>query len=143
MIPLTSQDQFYTIRNLQRSPISQTSNWSWTFFCCLLQQTGSSFHNLPVEKYRTTSCCYFFLICSTVSIPLSPDKQVIGKRKIFFTGNLENCTNKILFAHSKGYFREFSSFLQCTNLLLVKVSYLNKFKLFYQIYIRLSKVYIE
>ena len=87
--------------------------------------------------------CCFLLTCSTITILLSPGKQVIYKRKIFFTGNLENYTNKILFAHSKGYFREFSSFLQCTNLLLVKVSYLNKFKLFYQIYIRLSKVYIE
>ena len=91
----------------------------------------------------STPYCYFFLICSTILIPLSPGKQVIYNRKIFFTANLENYTNKILFAHSKGYFREFSSFLQCTNLLLVKVSYLNKFKLFYQIYIRLSKVYIE
>ena len=32
MIPLIIQDQFYTIQNLQRSPISQTSNWSGTFF---------------------------------------------------------------------------------------------------------------
>ena len=32
MIPLIIQDQFYTIQNLQRSPIPQTSNWSGTFF---------------------------------------------------------------------------------------------------------------
>ena len=32
MIPLIIQDQFYTIQNLQRSPILQTSNWSGTFF---------------------------------------------------------------------------------------------------------------
>ena len=32
MIPLTIQDQFYTLQNLQRSPIPQTSNWSGTFF---------------------------------------------------------------------------------------------------------------
>ena len=32
MIPLIIQDQFYTIGNLQRSPIPQTSNWSGTFF---------------------------------------------------------------------------------------------------------------
>ena len=30
------------IQNLQRSPIPLTSNWSGTFFCCFLQQTGSS-----------------------------------------------------------------------------------------------------
>ena len=30
MIPLIIQDQFYTIQNLQRSPILQTSNWSGT-----------------------------------------------------------------------------------------------------------------
>ena len=32
MIPLIIQDQFYTIQNLQRSPIPQTSSWSGTFF---------------------------------------------------------------------------------------------------------------
>ena len=30
VIPLIIQDQFYTIQNLQRSPIPQTSNWSGT-----------------------------------------------------------------------------------------------------------------
>ena len=38
---LNSQDQFYTVQTFQRSPISQTSNWSGTFFCCFLQQTDS------------------------------------------------------------------------------------------------------
>ena len=42
VIPMIIQDQFYTIQNLQRSPIPQTSNRSGTFFCCFLQQTGSS-----------------------------------------------------------------------------------------------------
>ena len=32
VIPLIIQDQFYTIQNLQWSPIPQTSNWSGTFF---------------------------------------------------------------------------------------------------------------
>ena len=32
MISLIIQDQFYTIQNLQRSPIPQTSHWSGTFF---------------------------------------------------------------------------------------------------------------
>ena len=32
MIPLIIQDQFYTVQNLQRSLILQTSNWSGTFF---------------------------------------------------------------------------------------------------------------
>ena len=32
MIPLTIQDQFYSIQKLQRSPIPQTSNWLGTFF---------------------------------------------------------------------------------------------------------------
>ena len=40
-IMLNSQDQFYTVQTFQRSPISQTSNWSGTFFCCFLQQTDS------------------------------------------------------------------------------------------------------
>ena len=31
MIPLIIQDQFYTIQNIQRSPITQTSNWSGHF----------------------------------------------------------------------------------------------------------------
>ena len=30
--------------DLQRSPISQTSNWSGTFFCCFLQQIGSKIY---------------------------------------------------------------------------------------------------
>ena len=34
-------NQFGIIQVLQRSPISQTSNWSGTFFCCFLQKTGS------------------------------------------------------------------------------------------------------
>ena len=41
MIPLIIQGQSYTIQNLQRSPIPQNSNWSGTFFCYFLQQTGS------------------------------------------------------------------------------------------------------
>ena len=41
VIPLIIQDQFYTIQNLQRSPIPQTSNWSGTFFCFFLRQTSS------------------------------------------------------------------------------------------------------
>ena len=32
MIPLTIQDAFHTIQNLQRSPIPQIINWSGTFF---------------------------------------------------------------------------------------------------------------
>ena len=41
-----------SIQNLQRSPIPQTSNWSGTFFCCFLQQTGSSVWPLvtPLKK---------------------------------------------------------------------------------------------
>ena len=35
-------DSYTIIRVLQRSPIPQTSNWSGTFVCCFLQQTGSS-----------------------------------------------------------------------------------------------------
>ena len=32
MIPLITQDQYYTVQDLQRSPILQISNWSGTFF---------------------------------------------------------------------------------------------------------------
>ena len=32
MIPLIIQDQFFTVKNLQRSPIQQASNWPGTFF---------------------------------------------------------------------------------------------------------------
>ena len=48
MISLSIQDQLYTIQNLQRFPISQTSNWSGTFFCYFLQQTDSS--DLPAIR---------------------------------------------------------------------------------------------
>ena len=34
-------NQFGIIQVLHRPPIPQTSNWSRTFFCCFLQQTGS------------------------------------------------------------------------------------------------------
>ena len=63
--PLIIQDQFYTIQNLQRSPIQQTSNWSGTFFCCFLQQTGS--------KISTASGQYlcsgkeFFNLCQYIT----------------------------------------------------------------------------
>ena len=40
------------------SPIPQTSNWSWTFFCCFLQQTGSR-----NDFYLLYICIFFpFLI---------------------------------------------------------------------------------
>ena len=52
MIPLTIQDQFYTIQNLQRSPIPQTSNWSRTFFCRFLQQTGSRLYSIYIYNYK-------------------------------------------------------------------------------------------
>ena len=50
MISLIIQDQFYTVQNLQRSPIPQTSNWPGTFFCCFLQQTGSNTYHVSVYK---------------------------------------------------------------------------------------------
>ena len=72
MIPLIIQYQFYTIQNLQRSPIPQTSNWSGTFFCCLLQQTGSSNsgHRMEVASILASILflffarqCYFLFVC--------------------------------------------------------------------------------
>ena len=41
LIPLTIQDQFYTIQNLQRFLIPQTSDWSGTFLP-FLQKTSSN-----------------------------------------------------------------------------------------------------
>ena len=38
---LDSYNQFGIIQVLQRSTIPQTSNWSGTFLCCFLRQTGS------------------------------------------------------------------------------------------------------
>jgi hypothetical protein len=65
VIPLTIQDQFHTIQNLERSPIPQTSNWSslnWsgTFFAVFLQQTGSNrnsffFNNKMKKNTRSLS----------------------------------------------------------------------------------------
>ena len=52
MNPLIIQDQFFTVQNLQRSPTLQTSNWSGTFFCCFLQQTGSKKWCRYVETAR-------------------------------------------------------------------------------------------
>ena len=52
MIPLIIQDQFYTIQNLQRSPIPQKSNWSGTFFCSFFQQTGSTYLHAAPCTYK-------------------------------------------------------------------------------------------
>ena len=64
VIPQIIEDQFYTMRNLQRSPIAQTSNWFGTYFCCFIQQTASSFvpsdmklhnrnfHSLQYQSYN-------------------------------------------------------------------------------------------
>ena len=43
-------DQFGTIQNLQRAPISQTSNWSGIIFGHFLQQIGSRFSFLFPNK---------------------------------------------------------------------------------------------
>ena len=48
MIHLIIQDQFYTIQNLQRSPISQTSNWSGTFFAVSYSKPA-----LPYQQNNT------------------------------------------------------------------------------------------
>ena len=52
MIPLIIQDQFYTIQNLQRSPIPQTSNWSGTFFAVSYSKPALADH---VMDLRTLS----------------------------------------------------------------------------------------
>ena len=66
MIPLIIQDQFYTIQNLQRSPIPQTSNWSETFFCSFLKQTGSSQTKL-MQTLLISKTYLFFLFFSAPS----------------------------------------------------------------------------
>ena len=47
-------NQIGIIQVLQMSPIPQISNWSGTFFCCFLQQTGSknkeTLQNLQVRQ---------------------------------------------------------------------------------------------
>ena len=65
MIPLIIQDQFYTIQNLQRFPIPQTSNWSGISFCCFLQQTGSSKYYVSFEL---TCSMWFGMICPSLLI---------------------------------------------------------------------------
>ena len=49
MIPLIIQDQFYTIQNLQRSPIPQTRNWSGTFFLFLRANQLYNFSHQDLE----------------------------------------------------------------------------------------------
>ena len=48
LIPLIIQDQFYTIQNLQRYPISQTNNWPGTFFAV-------SYSKPALESFSSTS----------------------------------------------------------------------------------------
>ena len=49
MIPLIIQDQVYTIQNLQRSPIPQTSNWSGTFFAVSYSKPALGFLSLLLK----------------------------------------------------------------------------------------------
>ena len=68
MIPLIIQDQFYIIQNLQRSPILQTSNWSGTFVCCFLQQTGSSLRFKISIFFCQITTWFFFQVRSLTNL---------------------------------------------------------------------------
>ena len=57
MIPSDSpdlQDQFYTIQNLQRSPVPQTSNWPGTFFAVSYSKPALTSEH-PQNKNRHSS----------------------------------------------------------------------------------------
>ena len=75
MIPLIIQDQFHTIQNLQRSPIPQTSNWSGTFFCCFLQQTGSSGELLMLSGWQGVTPP-FRNVCHSCPITIESNRVV-------------------------------------------------------------------
>ena len=65
MIPLIIKDQFYTIQNLQRSPIPQTCNWPGTFFAvsdskpALVEILGSSFNKGLIRDLLMMKVCPF------------------------------------------------------------------------------------
>ena len=52
MIPLIIQDQFYTIQNLQRSPIPQISNWSGTPFFAVSYSKPALESGIDVINHR-------------------------------------------------------------------------------------------
>ena len=56
--PLIIQDQFYTIQNLQRSPIPQTSNWSGTFFAVSYSKSAlESYSHTCNTNFISLFCC--------------------------------------------------------------------------------------
>ena len=73
---LIIHDQFYTVQNFQRSPISQTSNWSRTFFAvsyskpvlvkkCLFQIDAYMFWPNLIKKSVTVSKCLRYKLTPT------------------------------------------------------------------------------
>ena len=51
--------QFGIIQVLQRSLIPETSNWSGTFFCCFLQQTGSREQQIQARFMYSPAPIYY------------------------------------------------------------------------------------
>ena len=48
---------------IQSSPIPQTSNWSGTFFCCLLRQTGSKIFVHQTGPRKNSECSNKIYYC--------------------------------------------------------------------------------
>ena len=88
MIPPIIQDQFYTIQNLQRSPILQTSNWSGIFLLLLKSsknQVASSFkiqHEIAIILFRLHTCTRRTLL-SIDCLARSTNAYIVRSEQLF------------------------------------------------------------
>ena len=84
------KDQFGIIQNLQTSPILQTSLLVGTFFCCFLQQDGSS---PPDDNDKTHQWSYLDL---DIAEPLAEDLYLY-----FFNPRWQHCIiTKLEYTHT-------------------------------------------
>ena len=105
VILLIIQDQFYTIQNLQRSPIPQTSNWSSTFFAVsysklvlelpIIDQLKLKFENAPAPASAKKVQRCLTIIVFTIGICTWKKED---SSKIFY-----NWTDTILAGHALTY----------------------------------------
>ena len=105
MIPLIIQDQFYTIQNLQRSPIPQTSYWSGTFFAVSYNNQLYLDNYLPKYIMRQNIWnpveIHFTLPCNFIS---QPSWQTVEHFKLIFH------LTQLSWLISRDFFKNWTSF---------------------------------
>ena len=96
---------FRTNLAFQMSPIPQTSNWSWIFFCCFLLQTNSNFNLNCQNQLEASNYCVIWpkspLRCSRLlmTIEMTLLNFAIYFRKVYGTKVLVQTIASILWKH--------------------------------------------